>query len=221
MTTKPNEIISSDALFIYRSECGPSWLHVIKCLFSGMCMLFPVANPSAAEAVKGLLRWTAIFGTPTMVLSDKGSEYLNRLTDLLSQHLGYNHHIATPSGCRSGIVATASSERLNRSIVRMMRCLVSAQQVDMKMWTQLVPQIQMYLNTCNKKDLGGASSLEVHTGQKTQPITSLVWFSQDPKIEDVECFQVKTESVKNHMDELVKSMESLHKRVSDLRTKRQ
>ena len=120
-----------------------------------------------------------MFGKMNMLLSDKGSEFKNRLTTFLRQKLCFDHHISTPSACRSGIVGTASVERLNRSIVRMLRAMISAKQLDMRSWPQLVPSIQMYLNCCAKKDLGGASSVQVHTGLTPRPMTELAFFSQE------------------------------------------
>ena len=49
MTTRPNEIVSAEMCFIYRCDGQPSWIHVIKDLFSGFCLLRPVETPLASE----------------------------------------------------------------------------------------------------------------------------------------------------------------------------
>ena len=151
----------------------------------------------------------------------RGSEFKNRLTTFLRQKLGFDHHISTPSACRSGIVGTASVERLNRSIVRMLRAMISAKQLDMRSWPQLVPSIQMYLNCCAKKDLGGASSVQVHTGLTPRPMTELAFFSQEDDIKAVRCYSITIKTVASYLRDLVKAMELLHRRVHDLRQRRQ
>ena len=144
--------------------------------------------------------------TTDEVLSDKGSVFKNRLTTFLLQKLGFDHHISTPSACRSGIVGTASVERLNRSIVRMLRAMISAKQLDMRSWPQLVPSIQMYLNCCAKKDLGGSSSVQVHTGLTPRPMTELAFFSQEDDIKAVRCYSITIKTVASYLRGLVKAM---------------
>ena len=221
MTTRPNEIVSTDMCFIYRCDGQPSWIHVIKDLFSGFCLLRPVATPSAKSAVPGLMMWLAMFGKMKLLLSDMGPEFKNRLTKFLQQKLGFNHHISTPSGCRTGIVGTASVERLNMSLVRMLRAVMSARQMDMRSWVQVLPAIQMYLNCCAKQDLGGCSSTEVHTGLKPRTPTELAWFSEHADIKRVQCFSLPVQEVRAHMVDLVQKMKLLHRRVHDLRQRRQ
>jgi len=78
----PMERLNIDTIGpLKEDEDGNTYLIAIIDCFSRWVGLYPVKDVTATEAVKALLDHFAIFGCPTQLLSDNGSQFINQLIE--------------------------------------------------------------------------------------------------------------------------------------------
>jgi Integrase core domain/Integrase zinc binding domain len=78
--TKPNEILHFDFLYIRLSRDGKYlYLLLIKDDLSGYLWLVPCRTADATATVDALMRWFAVFGVVLLWISDRGSQFKNRV----------------------------------------------------------------------------------------------------------------------------------------------
>jgi hypothetical protein len=163
---------------------GSKYVLVIKDDFSGFVRLTTSASADTAATVAALLDWFAVFGTVYTWVTGCGSHFKNEVMAALRKTLGGHHHFTTPY-CPW---ANATVEVVNRSILRMMRTLLSELKLKFDVWLQLILQVQSALNHLPADRLGGvaparamtnlgdSTPLTVYTLPRSNQTSTLDWF---------------------------------------------
>jgi len=138
------------------------YILVIIDAFSRFVMLRAIPDTTAKEAINGLLDWIGIFGIPSAVVSDNGTQFANELVDDLLELLATdNIKIHAYSKEENGIV-----ERANKEVNRHVRSFVYERK-DKKSWYKYLPLVQRILNASIHKSIG-VSPAQITFGNAVQ-----------------------------------------------------
>ena len=130
-------------------EFGNKFIIVIIDCFSRFVMLYQAKDCKASSAADALLHCIGMFGAPAKLLSDNGSQYVNKIVNELLHIVGTEHQLTMAySHEENGIV-----ERANKEIMRHLRALVFHQNVITR-WSQSLPLVQRIFNADTKEALG-------------------------------------------------------------------
>ena len=125
------------------------YILVIIDAFSRFVMLRAISDTTAKSAIDGLIEWIGLFGTPSEVVSDNGTQFANELVDNLLEILAIeNTKIHAYSKEENGIV-----ERENKEVNRHLRAY-AYERKDKKTWYKYLPLVQRILNASNHKSIG-------------------------------------------------------------------
>jgi transposase InsO family protein len=143
--------------------------------FSSYIVLYPCDSPTAANTVKGLLKWFSFFGVVLLWGSDRGSHFLNQAMTQMRQLLRADHHFVVPYAP----FANGLAERGVKGITNIFATLLSEFRLEPADWPQLADVVQAAHNT-TKSPSRGMSPLELHTGiQPVHPLDAVVHFHRD------------------------------------------
>ena len=130
-------------------ESGSEHLLVIIDAFSRFVKLYAIKDTSARSALQGLLDWIGMFGIPSEMVSDNGTQFANELVqDLLATFDTTDAKIQAYSKEENGLV-----ERANKEVNRHLRTLVYDKKVKRK-WATYVPLVQRIMNASVHNTLG-------------------------------------------------------------------
>jgi hypothetical protein len=131
------------------NDDSKKYILVIIDAFSRFVMLRAIPDTTAKEAINGLIDWIGIFGIPSAVVSDNGTQFANELVDDLLELLASgNIKIQAYSKEKNGIV-----ERANKEVNRHVRSYVYERK-DKKSWYRYLPLVQRILNASIHKPIG-------------------------------------------------------------------
>ena len=157
---KPGHVVAFDYLTLPLAEGGMRYLLVLKHAFSLMTKLVPCRAADAETAADALLDWSAQYGTPGTLISDCAAHFRNRLVEEVNRFLQTEHHFTTPYASQSN----GGVERVNKSILRVLRLLVSENRMEMEHWPRLLHALAMVLNHSPSPRLGGEAPITVMSG---------------------------------------------------------
>jgi hypothetical protein len=124
-------------------DSGSEYILVIIDAFSRFVKLYPVKDTSAKAALHSLIDWMGMFGIPSEVVSDNGTQFANELITCFLDTLGTtNVKIHAYSKEENGMV-----ERANKEVNRHLRTLVYNRKVKSK-WTTYLLTINTTNNEC-------------------------------------------------------------------------
>ena len=130
-------------------DSGSEYILVIIDAFSRFVKLYPVKDTSAKAALHSLIDWMGMFGIPSEVVSDNGTQFANELITCFLDTLGTtNVKIHAYSKEENGMV-----ERANKEVNRHLRTLVYNRKVKSK-WTTYLPLTQRIMNASVHYTLG-------------------------------------------------------------------
>ena len=110
---EPNERVHMDLFgpLKTRSASGNKLILVIMDAFMKYTELVPLLNKEATTVARAFReRWIYRFGVPTVIISDRGKDFLNAVMQDLTKWLGVNHDKTSPYHPQTN----ASAERYNR-----------------------------------------------------------------------------------------------------------
>jgi hypothetical protein len=117
--------------------------------FSRFVQLYPMQGATAEAAMPGLLSYIGLFGIPSEVVSDNGTQFANELvTDLLKVLHTKNVKIHAYSKEENGIV-----ERANKEVNRHLRAIVFDKKIKSN-WSRYLPLVQRIMNASVHNTLG-------------------------------------------------------------------
>jgi hypothetical protein len=161
VASKPNMVLEFDYLYIQESVDGFQYLLVIKDKFSGYTMLIPSKEADSSTAVVALLMWDSLFGVSGQTwVSDQGSHFKNRLVKAMSDALMLKEHHFTTAYCPW---SNGSVERLNRTVLVIIRKLLSENHIPDIEWSRVVHLLMKIINETPSTARGGFTPRKLFT----------------------------------------------------------
>ena len=91
----PKEVLPFDFLYMVNSTTGPNYVLIIKESCSSFVWLETCESIDAETATKTLLNWFSLFGVFPTWVSERGSNFKNKVIERLSGQLHEHHHCTT------------------------------------------------------------------------------------------------------------------------------
>jgi len=111
-------------------------------------MLYAVKDLSKI-AVECILHCMGIFGTPSQLLSDNGSQNINEIITKLLLLVGIDHQLTLAYSHQENTIV----ERANTEVMRHLRAVIFHEHVKTR-WSKNLPLVQRILNATPKQSLG-------------------------------------------------------------------
>jgi hypothetical protein len=138
---------------------GNMYIIVIVDNFSRYVELFPEADCTAVSAARAVLLHISIFGCPSEMLSDNGTQFVNKLIKSMSSMFSIRLRRSTPySHEENGIV-----ERANKEVLRHLRAIMFERTVKDD-WSFCTPLVQRIMNATVHSTHGYAPAAIVTPG---------------------------------------------------------
>jgi hypothetical protein len=115
---------------------GFNGILVITEYFSKFPYAVPVCSKSAEEIAGHLWYYMSIFGCPKVILSDQGTEFLNKVVEKLTRAFGVVHRVTSSYNPRTN----GLTERFNKTLVQM---LAKMTEEDPNAWNLWIPYCLM------------------------------------------------------------------------------
>ena len=161
MVGSPGLCLHLDCTKLSKTESGKSHCLNIMCAFSRLCHFVSIRNPSGCQSADKLVKYISIFGCPTKIISDNGSEFNNSLVARLSKVLGVDAKFITAYNSRgNGVV-----ERPWSSLKEIVHCYANKYVHN---WDVLLPLFCLAVNSTINRSTG-YSPFFLHFGRN--PIT--------------------------------------------------
>ena len=155
----PNHVVRADYLRLEPGKNGLSSLLVLKDDFSLYCMLFPIATEDHRATIHAIQLWAANSKFPELLITDKGSHFAANIVR------EYNKYAGTTVNFSIGKESNGSIERLNRSVIKLMKALLHDLELETNQWETIVPLVQNRLNNSPSDTLNGYAPIELFMGQ--------------------------------------------------------
>lgn len=123
-----------------RSKRGHRFIIVFQDSYSKWVELAPLKNATAREVSKMFVELIMLrFGSPEVVLTDNGTQYVSKIFQNLAKDWGFKHQVTAPYSPQSN-----PTERANRVIKTMVSQYVKD---DHRMWDEHLNEFRFALNT--------------------------------------------------------------------------
>lgn len=122
-----------------KSARGNQYLLLVICGFSKFVILRAVSSTKTAPVLKCLEEITAILGTPSKIITDRGTAYTSRAFEEYCEK-NASQHIKVAVGTPR---ANGQVERYNRTILTALRCSIGK---DNRRWDEQIGKIQWEIN---------------------------------------------------------------------------
>lgn len=148
----PMEKINIDTIGPLTHEDTKESIYIIAIVdcFTRYVELYVAKDTSAEEAAVALVSFCSRYGTPSSILSDKGSQFVNELIEKLCNLLGVTHNSTIAySKQQNGMI-----ERANKEIMRHLRNIIF--ELKTQKWEIYIPLVQRIINTHVNERIGVA-----------------------------------------------------------------
>lgn len=146
-----------------RTPCGNAYILVFVDYFSKWVEVSAVREATAQVAASKLLSEVfARHGTPTYLISDRGSPFVSELFNHVLTTLGSEHRLTTAYHPQ-----TNATERVNRSLKTAIRAYVGTKHTA---WDRYLPQICFALRTAPHESTGHSPSMLLYGRELTTPL---------------------------------------------------
>jgi hypothetical protein len=161
----PGEALHLDYVSMAENtESGaPKGLLVLKDGFSGHVTLWPAEDFDGATTEEAVVAWAAMFGVPSILVTDGASHFDNELVKALVKRFRAAHHITTAYAPW----ANGAIERVMRELVHLFRVLLAEANMPREEWHVLVPVVQATLNQTQGPARAGYSPNQLVFGRET------------------------------------------------------
>ena len=162
-----NHVLQVDFLFvepIKGQNHSQKYILVLKDDYTGYVWLIPCSEATSIVAAEGLLSWIASFGCPEILVSDGGSHFTAQLLDEVTRRTRVDHHIVT-AYCHW---SNGSVERANRTILDIMKSVLSESKSPTHAWPYLIPVVQSCINQTKTKRNAWTAPITAFIGRECQ-----------------------------------------------------
>ena len=148
----PFERINVDSIGpLPKDDYGNEYVIVIRDTFTRMVGLYTAPSTEAKPAARALLQYVGLFGCPSQILSDNGSQYVNELITELIKMMGSEHMLTL----RYSKEENAIVERANKEVLRHLRNLLFDREIK-QIWSDVLPLVQRIMNAEPIEHLGAS-----------------------------------------------------------------
>jgi hypothetical protein len=158
--SKPMHTLAIDTIGpLPEDEKGNKYIIAIIDTFSRFLELYPVVDTTSGVAADALFQHAGRYGTPSVLISDGGSQYVNAIIKDFALLSGIHHHITLAySKQENGIV-----ERCNKEILRHLRAIIYEREV-LNQWYKFTPMVQRIFNSTISDSIGVSPSQLIYGG---------------------------------------------------------
>nr|CAI5827382.1 unnamed protein product [Callosobruchus analis] len=146
-----------------KSRRGNAYILVIVDAFTKFVIIEAVKDTRARYVIKTLLNFMYVFGSPTRVITDRGTAFTSRTFKLFCDNYGVKHTLNAVATPRSN----GQCERYNRTILNALAVTAAGNPEDR--WDEHVKSIQCAIN-CTVTKSTGVSPLEALAGYKPRHV---------------------------------------------------
>ncbi len=180
-STEPLEIVCMDYMSLESSKGGYNSVLLITDHFTKFSVAVPTRNQTAATTAKALLNyWIYPYGIPRRLHSDQGANFASKLIKQLCDEHGIQKSRTTPYHPEGD----GATERMNRTLLNMLRTLDDVQKQD---WKSHLNKVLHAYNTTPHSSTGFSPYFLMFGRKPILPIDALLGTSQPPE---------------NHMEEM-------------------
>lgn len=140
----PFDTVHTDALGPLPDSNGYKFVVLIVDAFTKYCLLYPIYRQNAAELKHVFENAISLFGTPRLIVADRGRMYENSLFTDWIRDLGSNIHFITAEMHQSN----GQVERYCRTVMNMIRIETNFRQEN---WSNILWKLQLNLNITLQK----------------------------------------------------------------------
>jgi transposase InsO family protein len=160
---QPQERWAIDTIHTNGDTQGNHYVVAIIDCFSRFLGLYPVKSLMKEDIASALLFHTGIFGVPSEIVSDNGSDYVNDVIKEMLEYLGSKHITSLAySKEENGIV-----ERSNKETWRWLRALLYDRRIGRNNITAAIPFVTRIHNSTKVKSLG-YSPAQINFGERVE-----------------------------------------------------
>jgi len=141
-TYEPMERVAVDTIGPFpEDELGNTYIIVLVCCFSRFCLLTPAKDATAMSAARAVLQFAGIFGLMSQLLSDMGTQYVNKIIDELIHFTGVEKLDTMPGIHEQNSIV----ERRNKELLRHLRAILFHKNLK-KDWSTILPLVNRIMN---------------------------------------------------------------------------
>lgn len=208
-STKPNELIHWDYIYMGQSDEGFVYLLVIKDDASHFVRLHLCTTADAATTYDALMDWFTLFGVCYNWVSDQGTHFKNEVIEALRHSLGAHHHFTT-ARCPW---ANGTVEVVSRELLKVTRKLLSEWRLPSTAYARVVKVVGMVLNQSPSPTLGEVAPCKAMMGlDPSTPLELMVVPTDPPTSMSVDAIR---DLVKTEIQALQRALEGIHKSVAE------
>ena len=121
-----------------------------------MVTIFPIKSKTAEEIADNLWIWISRYGPPKTILSDQGTEFVNKTVSALLQKTGIERRVTSSYNPRTD----GQCERMNQTVMTILKKHAEAEPQNWRKWTSYVE----YVYNTRKSSTTGFSPYELLYG---------------------------------------------------------
>ncbi|MGH8963711.1 MAG: dUTP diphosphatase, partial [Actinomycetes bacterium] len=131
------------------TEAGNTYILVMVDVFTRFTFLAPLRNKTAASIALALIPIGCMFGFPTIIQSDNGTEFVNRVFEFLTKATGTDHRTTTPYNPSANGLAERAVQRVKRTLSKLALGAISE-------WDMHLPIVMFQCNASVHRGIGMA-----------------------------------------------------------------
>lgn len=176
--TQPFAVVGMDCLTLPKSSEGRTHVLVMVDLFSRYVEVQPLSGPpNAEEVVQAFLSKIVLrHGACGVILTDKGSEFMNKIMDEVCERLGIEH-VSVPTQVHS---ANGLAERFNRTL-QLSLCKATGTVSTIAEWDSLIEAAVFSYNTAYQEALQDSPFFMIHGRDAVLP-TEMWTFNPEVRV---------------------------------------
>lgn len=147
----PMDVLNIDTIGPLDEDAdGNKYILVIIDCFTRWVELFAIPDTSAKAAAKSLIQHVGRYGSPAIIRSDRGSQFVNGIIAEFSA-LTHTEHQVTMAYSKE---ENAIVERANKEVLRHLRAIIFHQKTQQNWGFDQLPLVMRILNSEEKKNIG-------------------------------------------------------------------
>lgn len=136
-----NDVVGVDLVGPLPEDAGFVYICSIVDKFSRYPLYVPIKSASAEDAADAVLQWISLFSVPNSLLTDRGTNFVSELFELLCKRLGVTHLRTAPGHPQSN----GSTERSHATLIRILKSLLDPQHPDR--WVKYLPSVMLFMRS--------------------------------------------------------------------------